>query len=111
MNLDIVKQGFLDELQKIGAIDTSGLSPETILNQKAPAPMETLGVKKALDVINRAESMKHASVLSPAMQLRASQKLGQPVLHRSKGGPSIKTQIRGALIGRRGSLPSGALPP
>lgn len=136
-----VREGFLDELQKIGSVDLSGLSPETLLNQKPPEPMETVGSKKAMELLDRAQSrklasaeksqsvsddvksvllgtnlpwpiriakmalLKKASVSSPAVQLRASQKVGEPVTNRAKKGPGFKQQIRGSLVGLKGALP------
>jgi hypothetical protein len=102
---NVLRQGFLDELQKIGAVSTAGLSPETLLSQQPPPPMETLGSKKAIELLDMAQSMKMASVSTPGMQLRSSQKTGQPVLSRAKKGPGIKQQIRGGLIGLKGALP------
>lgn len=97
--------GFFDELGKIAAVDLSGLSPQAALSLKSPEPMETVGSKKALDLIEMAMARKTASVPSPATSLRASQKVGQPVTNRAKNGPGIKAQIRGSLIGLKGALP------
>lgn len=105
MYWDVVHKGFLDELQKIGAVSLSGLSPEAVLTQQPAPPMETPGSKKAMEILDRAQAMKLASISSPGMALRASQKVGQPVVNRAKNGPGIKQQIRGALIGTKGSLP------
>jgi hypothetical protein len=44
------------------------------------------------------------SAASPAMALRASQKVGK-FGNKLKSGPKVSTQIRGTLIGRKGSLP------
>lgn len=99
--------GFFDEMKKIADINLSGLSSETLLSQKPPEPIETVGSKKAMEVLDLANAMKTASVLSPALALRASQKVGQPVLNRAKKSPGIKAQIRGTLIGLKGSLPPG----
>jgi len=100
-----LKKGFFDELRKIAEVSLSGLSPETILSQKQPEPMETPGSQKAMAILDLAASKKEASVSSPAMQLRASQKVGVPVTTRAKKGPGIKEEIRGSLIGRKGTLP------
>lgn len=105
MRLTATHQGFFNELQKISTVRLDGLSPETILSQKPPEPLETLGARKALDLIDMAQAKKTASISSPAMSLRASQKVGQPVMSRAKNGPGIKAQIRGSLIGRKGTLP------
>lgn len=98
-------QGLFDELQKIGAVSLSGLSPEAVLTQQPAPPMETPGSKKAMEILDRAQAIKTGSVGSPGMALRASQKVGQPVVNRVKNGPGIKQQIRGSLIGLKGSLP------
>lgn len=124
-----LKKGFFDELRKISAVNLNGLSPETLLSQKPPDPMETPGSKKALDVLDlaavkkmasvkedllnglvgptrrRVWTEKKSSVSSPAMQLRSSQQVGAPVATRAKKGPGIKEQIRGTLVGRKGTLP------
>jgi hypothetical protein len=101
----VLKKGFFDELRKIAAISLHGLSPETLLNQKPPEPMETPGSRKAMDAIDLATAKKTASITSPGLQLRSSQKVGEPVTTRAKKGPSIKQQIHGSLIGRKGALP------
>lgn len=102
---DAFLKGMLDELQKLGAVSLSGLSPETYLSQQPAPPMETLGSKKALEILDRAQAYKTASIGSPGMSLRATQKVGQPVTNRVKNGPGIKQQIRGTLIGTKGTLP------
>lgn len=104
---EATKRGLFDELMKISEISLNGLSPETILSQKPPPPMETPGVTKALEILDRAEAKKTASVSTPALQLRATQKVGQPVTSKAKKGPAIKQQIRGSLIGLKGALPPG----
>lgn len=101
----VTKTGFFDELRKIADVNLAGLSPKTILSQKPPEPVETLGTKKAMDIIDMASTMKTATISTPALSLRASQKVGQPVTNRAKNGPGIKQQIRGTLVGRKGSLP------
>lgn len=101
---EAVRRGLFDELQKIGAVSLSGLSPETLLNQKPPEPLETPGSKKAIEIIDRAAT-KTAALSSPAQQLRATQKVGRPVVNRAKNGPNIKQQIRGTLTGLKGTLP------
>jgi hypothetical protein len=100
-----IRKGFLDELRKIGGVSLSGLSAETILTQQPAPPMETPGSKKAIEVLDRAQAIKTAALSSPGMALRASQKVGQPVVNRAKNGPGIKQQIRGALTGLKGTLP------
>lgn len=97
--------GLFDELAKIAEINLSGLSPQTILNMKSPEPLETVGSRKALELIDMADARKTASVLSPAISLRASQKVGQPVTKKPKKGPGVKEQIRGTLVGLKGALP------
>ena len=99
------RRGFFDELKKISSVSLNGLSPETILRQKQPEPMETVGSRKALDVLDLAASKKLASISSPNLQLRGSQKVGQPVTNRAKKGPAIKQQIRGTMVGLKGALP------
>ncbi len=96
---------FFDELRKIAEINLAGLSPRTLLSMKSPEPLETPGARKALDLIDMAEARKTASILSPALSLRASQKVGQPVTKKPKKGPGLKEQIRGTMIGLKGSLP------
>jgi hypothetical protein len=58
MNWDALRSGFLDELEKISAISTRGLSTETVLGAEDPPPMETAGFQKARDILNRAQMMK-----------------------------------------------------
>lgn len=105
MYWDALRKGLFDELQKIGAVSLSGLSPDAVLSQQPAPPMETLGSKKAIEILDRAQAFKTASINSPGMALRASQKVGQPIVNRAKNGPGIKQQIRGSLIGLKGSLP------
>lgn len=100
-----MRKGFFDELRKISSVSLNGLSPETILSQKQPDPMETPGSKKAMEILDLAASKKMASVASPATQLRATQKVGKPETRRAKQGPGFKEQIRGSLVGRKGTLP------
>lgn len=92
-----------DELGKIAAVSLSGLSPQTVLNQKKPGIMQTPGYTKASETLGKAGMMKSA-LSTPAMTLRASQKVGKIGQNINKG-PGIKQQIRGSLIGRVGSLP------
>lgn len=98
-----VREGLLDELQKIGAVSLNGLSPETLLTQKQPEPMETPGSRKAMEILDLAEMKKQA--FSPAEQLRSTQMVGKPVTNRAKKGPDFKQQIRGSLVGLKGALP------
>lgn len=100
------KKGFFDELRKISSISLETLSPETILSQKQPEPMETPGSQKAMAILDLAASKKLASVSSPGTQLRATQKVGVPETRRAKKGPGFKEQIRGSLVGRKGTLPA-----
>lgn len=101
------KKGFFDELSKISSISLSGLSAQTVMSQKPPPPMETLGSQKAMEILDIYQAKKTASLISPSVQLRATQKVGQPVTSRAKKGPAIKQQIRGSLIGLKGALPPG----
>jgi hypothetical protein len=66
MNLTVLKAAFEDELQKI-SVSLAGLSAETILSQKAPEPLETPGVQKALQVLDLAEKQKTAGFKEVAM--------------------------------------------
>lgn len=55
--------GFLDELEKVSAFNTVGLSPETVLEKsQPPPPMETPGFEKARNILDRAAQMKTAAV-------------------------------------------------
>lgn len=62
MNWDYVRAGLFDELEKISAIDTRGLSPETMMAQQAPQPMQTVGYDKARTILDRAQMNKTAAV-------------------------------------------------
>lgn len=68
MNWEAVRNGLLDELHKIAAVSLAGLSPETVLSQKSPPPMETEGYHKATKVLDLAAQMKTAGVYRPAKQ-------------------------------------------
>ena len=68
MDWDSVKSGLLDELEKIAGVDLSGLSPQTLLSQKTPPPMETDGYQKAVQILDRAAMLKSAGVHKPASQ-------------------------------------------
>lgn len=61
MLFEDLKASFLDELEKISDISTSGLSPETVLNSPKPEPMETPGLDKARQILARAETIKTAA--------------------------------------------------
>jgi hypothetical protein len=62
MNWDRIVVGFLDELEKVAAFNTSGLSPETVMEKSQPPPtMETVGFNKARDILGRASQMKTAA--------------------------------------------------
>lgn len=55
--------GFLDELEKVSAFNTMGLSPETVLEKsQPPPPMESVGFEKARNILDRAAQMKTAAV-------------------------------------------------
>lgn len=101
----VMRTGFMDELEKISGVSLNGLSPETLMSQKSPEPMETPGSRKAMELLDMAASKKLASISSPAVQLHASQKVGEPVTKRAKKGPGFKQQIRGSLVGLKGALP------
>ena len=63
MNWDGIRLGLSDELLKIAAFNTKGLSAETVLEKsQPPPPMETLGFDKARDILNRAQPTKMAAV-------------------------------------------------
>lgn len=61
MNWELVRNGLFDELEKIGAIDTRGVSAEVALAQQAPAPMQTVGYDKARTILDRAQMNKTAA--------------------------------------------------
>lgn len=62
MKLDGMLLGFLDELEKVSAFNTVGLSPETVLEKsQPPPPMETVGFQKAMSILERAAQIKTAS--------------------------------------------------
>jgi len=62
MNWDSRTQGLLDELVKISAFNTRGLSPETVMSgSQPPPPMETAGFNKARDILGRASQTKTAA--------------------------------------------------
>lgn len=63
MKLDGMLLGFLDELEKVSAFNTVGLSPETVLEKsQPPPPMETAGFEKARNILERAAQAKTAAV-------------------------------------------------
>jgi hypothetical protein len=49
-----LQSGFFDELAKIG-VSLAGLSPETLLSQKPPEPLETPAVSKAIQILDLAK--------------------------------------------------------
>jgi hypothetical protein len=62
MPITLLTSGFVDELLKIAAFNTSGLSPETVLEKgQPPPPMETPGFDKARNILGRATQTKTAS--------------------------------------------------
>ena len=67
MNWDIVRRGFLDELEKISEVNLSGLSPENVMAGSQPLPpMETAGFSKARDILGMAQQMKTAAPVGGA---------------------------------------------
>ena len=62
MSWDRIVVGFIDELEKVAAFNTSGLSPETVMEKsQPPPPMETAGFNKARDILGRASQTKTAA--------------------------------------------------
>jgi len=55
-------QNPMDALMKAGEVSLSGLSPETVMaGSQPPAPMQTPGSTKALEILQRADTVKTAS--------------------------------------------------
>lgn len=61
MDWKTAKTALFDELEKISGMSLSGLSAETVLSQKAPEPMQTAGLQKAMAVLDRMEMNKTAA--------------------------------------------------
>jgi len=54
-----IRQGFVDELEKISEFNLSGLSPENVMKGSTPPPpMETVGFQKARDILGKAQMSK-----------------------------------------------------
>lgn len=61
MNWDAVRAGLEDELEKI-SISLMGFSPETVLNRPETPPMQTDGLAKALQILQKAEQYEMPKV-------------------------------------------------
>jgi len=56
-----LKAGFRDELTKIGGVNMSGISADTILNYPAPEPMPSAAYEKAKAILQKAEQFQQLS--------------------------------------------------
>ena len=64
MYRDIVHAAFLDELEKLSEVSLAGISHEAVQRMASPAPpMETAGLSKALNVMNRYDQMRKVAFL------------------------------------------------
>lgn len=71
MKWDSTRLGLLDELAKIAAFNTNGLSPETVMSKsQPPPPMETPGFDKARDILGRASQTKTAAKKRPPQDVQ-----------------------------------------
>ena len=56
-----VLAAFRDELEKLSAVSTAGLSPRAALETPQPEPFETAALTRAREILGRAEMMKTAA--------------------------------------------------
>lgn len=79
---DQVFAAFRAELEKIGEINLSGLSPSVVLAQKTPEPFGTEGLKRAQEILDRSLATKTASRLEDRRekQLRDVRRAGSATL-------------------------------
>jgi len=105
MNWDGTTVGFLDELVKIAAFNTRGLSPETVMaGSQPPPPMETAGFNKARDILGRASQTKTAS-----RHLRGSgTAVGLPQVQRMTNADNSNSGVAGQATSLAGHTLAGA---
>jgi len=93
LDLDRVREAMSDELRKIAEVRTEGLSPETLLSLRSPAPLETAGLSRAREILLRAEMPKVANI--PSIEEEAAQD------RRINEGRALgKKMLTGAGVGR-----------
>jgi hypothetical protein len=71
---DSLRSGLLDELIKIADVDLQNVSPEIVeKNSMPPPPFESVGFKKAQEILNRASMPKTAARTIPGYAIGAPQ--------------------------------------
>ena len=94
MNWKAFKLGLLDELEKISAISTRGLSTETIMGAEEPQPMETTGFQVAKSILDRAQMLKTAASKQIQRALPRQPGLGK-LIHQGDDSASEKAKSVG----------------
>lgn len=93
-----------DELHKIAEFSLSGLSPETVLSLRSPEPMETEGVRRAREILDRAGWSKTANLSPvPTTDTPSRQDIEEEAAHDRKinqGRAMGRSVLTGAGVGR-----------